>query len=40
MDRVKGFFQHISLYIVALAKWLAIGGLVGLIGGAVGTATI
>ena len=38
MDRVKGFFQHISLYIVALAKWLAIGGLVGLIGGAVGTA--
>ena len=36
MERVKGFFQHISLYIIALAKWLCIGGGVGLIGGVVG----
>ena len=38
MERVKGFFQHISLYIIALAKWLCIGGGVGLIGGVVGAA--
>ena len=38
MERVKGFFQHISLYIAALAKWLGIGGFVGLVGGAVGAA--
>ena len=38
MERVKGFFQHISLYIVALAKWLTIGGFVGLVGGVVGAA--
>ena len=38
MERVKGFFQHISLYIIALGKWLCIGGGVGLIGGVVGAA--
>ena len=38
MERIKGFFQHISLYIAALAKWLGIGGFVGLVGGAVGAA--
>lgn len=38
MERVRAFFQHISLYIVALAKWLVIGGLVGLMGGVVGAA--
>ena len=38
MERIKGFFQHISLYIVALAKWMGIGGFVGLVGGAVGAA--
>lgn len=38
MNRVKGFFLHISLYIAALAKWLGVGAFVGAVGGAVGAA--
>lgn len=38
MERVRAFFRHIAPYIVALAKWLVIGGLVGLMGGVVGAA--
>lgn len=38
MERIKAFFQHISLYIIALTKWLVIGGGVGLVGGVVGAA--
>lgn len=38
MERVKVRAQHIGLYVKALVKWLAVGALVGGVGGFVGAA--
>ena len=38
MDRVKARVRHIGLYVTALLKWLAVGALVGGVGGFVGAA--
>ena len=38
MERVKARARHISLYVTALLKWLAVGALVGGVGGFVGAA--
>ena len=38
MDRLKERMAHIGLYVAALLKWMAVGALVGGVGGFVGTA--
>ena len=38
MERVKVRAQHMGLYVKALVKWLAVGALVGGVGGFVGAA--
>ena len=37
-DKVRARVQHMSLYVTALLKWLAVGALVGGVGGFVGAA--
>ena len=37
LSHFKQWLRHASLYIVALAKWLAVGGLIGGLGGLVGS---
>ena len=38
MDRLKERLAHIGLYVAALLKWVAVGALVGGVGGFVGAA--
>ena len=38
MDRLKERMAHIGLYVAALLKWMAVGALVGGVGGFVGAA--
>jgi H+/Cl- antiporter ClcA len=37
MDRVAARLRHISVYVVVLVKWIAVGSLIGIVGGAAGT---